>query len=272
MFGRYADPEWLGQGGMAVVYKARHPTLNHFVAIKVLPPHLVASESARKRFVREGQTIAHLKHPNIVGIHDFGEWEGEPYMVMEYIAGRTLGEIIEADAPLPLERIHSITKDIADALDYAHSQGLIHRDVKPSNVMLESTADSDPFKQSERVVLMDFGIARLVTAETMLTGSGVVGTFAYIAPEQIRAVEDIDGRADIYALGVMVYEMLTGELPFKAANPAALLIAHLQQPAPDPCEVHSGVSPKSAAAVLRALQKDPSHRFATAGELAQALQ
>ncbi len=271
ILGRYIDPELLGRGGMAVVYKARHPTLNHLVAIKILPPHLIASESARKRFIREGQTIARLKHPNIVGIHDFGEWEGEPFMVMEYITGRNLGQVIAEEGPLSLERVRNIANGIASALDYAHTQGLIHRDVKPSNVMLEPAASADPFSQTERVVLMDFGIARLAASETLLTGSGVVGTFAYIAPEQIRAAQDIDGRADIYALGIMLYEMLTGELPFKATNPAALLISHLQHPVPDPCEVRSGLPPNACAAILKAAQKDPADRFTTAGELARAL-
>ncbi len=270
--GGYTRLELLGRGGMGEVYKARHPMLGRIVAIKVLPAHLISDVNTRERFIREAQTVARLKHPNIVNIYDFGESDGVPYMIMEYIDGPNLITLLERGDPLPIERVRTIVSDVASALDYAHSQGLVHRDVKPSNVMLEPVPTPDLSRRAERAVLMDFGIARMAAASSRLTGTGVVGTFSYIAPEQIRDDDQVDGRADIYALGVMFYQMVTGQLPFKSNNVAALLIAHLNQPPPDPRTVRPDLPPDIATAILKALEKDPARRFNTAGEMALAIQ
>ncbi len=286
--GAYENLEPIGRGGMAEIYQARHPTLDKTVAIKVLPPALARHSDFRRRFEREAKVVAALKHPNIVQVFDFGESDGTYYMVMEFVAGRDLGDIIHEAAPLPPERARAIIEDIAGALDYAHGQGLVHRDVKPSNVMVEpvtstsSIGSPSPSAEGaagrgrwgvrfERAVLMDFGIARILTGGTRLTATGTMGTFDYIAPEQIQAVSDVDGRADVYSLGVMAFQMLAGRLPFDAAHPAALLIAHLNQPPPDPRQLNPHLPEGAAVALLRALAKKPNQRFNTAGELAAAL-
>ncbi len=269
--GAYENLEPIGRGGMAEIYRAQHPTLGKTVAIKVLPPALAKEADFRKRFEREAKTVAGLKHPHIVQVYDFGESDGTYYMVMEYIAGRDLGDVIRETAPLQIEGVRSIVGDIAGALDYAHTQGLVHRDVKPSNVMLEAITSTGQRDKTERAVLMDFGIARILTGGTRLTATGTMGTFDYIAPEQIQAASDVDGRADVYSLGVMAYQMLAGRLPFDAAHPAALLIAHLNQPAPDPRQLNPHLPEGAAAALLRALAKKPDQRFSTAGEFVAAL-
>lgn len=228
--GPYEVQESIGRGGMAEVYRGIHPTLGRPVAIKILPPRLAAEADFRTRFEREAQTIAGLRHPNIVQIYDFGVADGLHYMVMEYIAGEDLGARIRRIGRMtPLEVLH-IGCDIASALDHAHQQGIVHRDVKPSNVMMQPGTMSGGEQSAERAILTDFGIAKLVTGSTGLTKTGMMGTLDYIAPEQIRASNEVDGRADLYALGVMIYQMLTGKLPFEADNPGAVLIAHSSQP------------------------------------------
>lgn len=273
-FGTYKNLELIGRGGMAEVYKAHHPTLNRPVAIKILPAQLATEADFRNRFVREAQTIATLKHPNIVQVFDFGEVENTYYMVMEHIAGPDLGDFLRSNGPLSLDQAKPIIQDIASALDYSHAENLVHRDIKPSNVMLEpiTAPDVDGQQHPQRAVLMDFGIAKIVGSATRFTQTGgVLGTFDYIAPEQIEASGDIDGRADVYALGIMVYQMLTGELPFQHHNPGALLIAHMTRPAPDPRDVVPDLSREAAQALQRALAKNPTDRYNTAGEFVKAL-
>jgi serine/threonine-protein kinase len=187
-------------------------------------------------------------------------------MVMEFVDGPDLASLLREGESLPLSETFLILEGVASALDYAHKEGLVHRDIKPSNVML------DRGTSGQRPVLMDFGIAKIVGGGTRLTGTGgVLGTLSYIAPEQIRAAADVDRRADIYSLGVMTYQLLTGELPFKSGNPGALLIAHLQQPAPDPRSVNPGIPASVARAVTRAMEKETDARFATAGEFFAAI-
>ncbi len=266
----FGDLEFIGSGGMAMVYKSYHPGLNRTVAVKLLPPHLSSPSLFQARFEREAQTIASLKHPNIVQLFDYGEENRTPYMVMEYIEGETLSHYLQGKKALPLVEVQPLVASLANALDYAHDQGMVHRDIKPSNIMLEPTPGSpeSPF----RVVLMDFGVAKLISGETTrLTFTGVLGSFDYIAPEQIEASGEVDRRADIYSLGVMVYQMLAGELPFKHNNPGALLIAHMQQQPPDPREFNPDLPEEIVSTLLRALEKDPARRHPTAGEFAEAL-
>ncbi len=263
--GVYQVTETLGRGGMAEVYKGQHSTLGREVAIKTLPAAAAQDPEFRKRFEREARTIGALSHPNIVRLYDFGEVAGTYYMVMEYVQGGSLSGRMQQIGALPLAEARRLVGEIGGALDYAHGQGIVHRDVKPSNVMLQQQ-DGD-----WRPVLTDFGIARIMGGGTRITRTGIVGTFDYMAPEQIRDAQDVDGRADIYSLGVMLFQMLTGRLPFEAGHPAALLIAHLNQPAPNPRDLRPDIPELVADATLRALEKDPARRFQTAGELAAAL-
>jgi serine/threonine-protein kinase len=185
-------------------------------------------------------------------------------MVMEYLPGKDLDRLIKNNGKLPLAQALPLIQQIASALDYAHTQGFVHRDIKPSNVLLDSNGT--------RAVLTDFGIAKINDAHTVMTVTGyMLGTFDYVAPEQIQESSHVDGKADIYALGVMVYQMLTGELPFKHSNPGALLIAHLNQPPPDACEILSDLSHHIAVAIQRAMAKKPEERFTTATEFALEL-
>jgi len=263
--GAYQITGALGKGGMAEVFLGQHSTLGREVAIKTLPANLASESDFRKRFEREARTIAALKHPNIVELFDSGEADGTYYMVMEYIKGGDLSDYMRATGSLPIDETRRLASAISGALDYAHQQGIVHRDVKPSNVLLQrDNGDMRP-------VLTDFGIARIVGGKTRITRTGIVGTFDYMAPEQIRDATDVDGRADIYSLGVMLFQMLTGRLPFTASNPGALLIAHLNQPAPDPRGLRPDIPEEVAEATLRALEKDPAKRFQTAGEFAAAL-
>ncbi|MBE7467710.1 MAG: serine/threonine protein kinase [Anaerolineales bacterium] len=308
-FGPYRQLEPIGRGGMAEVYKTTHPRLNRPVALKILPAPLAAQADFRQRFTREAHIVATLEHPNIIRVFDYGEHEAMPYMVMEYVNGQDLGAFLRTHGKLSLASALPLIRQIADALDYAHAHGLVHRDIKPSNILLDSAshpvgdsaspslpvaigdsaspslpvavgdsaspslpvAVGDTTGQT-RVVLTDFGIAKVLDARTAITRTGgVLGTFDYIAPEQIEASPHVDGRADVYALGVMVYQMLTGELPFKHHNPGALLIAHMTQPPPDPRRLAPDLSRDVAHALKRAMAKNPDERFATAGAFVTAL-
>jgi serine/threonine-protein kinase len=269
-FGDYTGLEPIGRGGMAEVYKAQHPTLNRTVAIKVLPAGMSRDPSFRHRFEREARTIATLRHPNIVQLFDFSEAEDTYYMVMEYVSGPPLSEYMREVGALPIDEVRGLLVDIASALDYAHQQGIIHRDIKPSNILLQPS--TTPGGSRQRPILTDFGIAKIIGAATVLTASNVVGTFDYIAPEQIRDSAEVDARTDVYALGVMTYQMLTGKLPFNVSNTAALLIAHLQQPAPNPSKLRPDLPEETSRVVLRTLEKEPDLRFGTAGAMVEAFE
>jgi serine/threonine-protein kinase len=263
-FGEYKNLELIGRGGMAEVYKSTNPTTGKPVAIKILPKALASETEFRQRFTRESQVVSQLEHPNIIRIFDSGEQDGQYYMVMEYLVGKDLSQMIQANGKLPLAQTLPLVQQIASALDYAHANGFVHRDIKPGNVLLDSNGT--------RAVLTDFGIAKVNNAHTVMTVTGyMLGTFDYIAPEQIQESSHVDGKADIYALGVMVYQMLTGQLPFKHNNPGALLIAHLNQPAPDACEILSDLPKNIGVAIQRAMAKKPEERFTIAAEFASAI-
>ena len=280
--GLYQVLEPIGAGGMGEVYKGFQPTLNRPVAIKILPEQLAKNPEFRTRFEREAQMVAVLKHPNIVSVFDFGEAQGKYYMVMEFIDGQTLSDYLRAAGKLPLHEVYTLVTDIASALDYAHDAGLVHRDVKPSNIILEKVTQIPlPHTQTGgatqvpshayRPVLMDFGIAKMVGGGTDLTKTELMGTLDYISPEQITSAKEVDGRADLYSLGVVVYQMLTGELPFPNDSPARLVFAHLQQPPPDPRDTVEDLPASVAKAILKALAKKPEDRFVTASEFVAAL-
>ena len=256
----YTLLEPIGHGGMAVVYRAHQESLDRTVAVKVLSESLAAAPEFLERFRREARTAANLRHPNLITVHDFGEDErGVPYLVLEYIEGATLADLM--DAGLDDERIPDLLDQIAAGLDYAHARGVIHRDIKPGNVLM--TADG-------RAVLADFGLAWLLESAHLTLTGGVIGTPEYMSPEQ-AAGDPIDYRSDVYALGVVLFEMLAGERPFEAESPIGLLLKHLQAPVPSVRALRPELSPAVDEVVHRALAKDPDDRFASAGELARAL-
>lgn len=247
----------IGRGGMAEVYKAEHPSLNVPVAVKKMLPHDDASFT--KRFAREAQTLQTLNHPHIVKLYEFGQVDETGYMVMEYIDGLTLRDYLRQHAPLTPLQAEPILRQLASALDEAHTQGVIHRDVKPSNIMLHTLPDG-----TIRTVLTDFGIAKLMTQATRYTQTGgVVGTFDYISPEQIQAKEELDGRCDQYAFAILTYQMLVGHLPYQQQNAGALLIAHMSQPLPDPREQIPNFPRHAVYALQKAASKEPNGRYPT---------
>jgi hypothetical protein len=269
--GAYEVIELLAHGGMAEVYKGHHSRLDRTVAIKVLSTGLAGDLDFRQRFEREARAVAALRHPNIVQVFDFGDVDEMYYMVMEYIDGIDLARAMRETGPMPLAQVRPILRDLASALDYAHAQGLVHRDVKPSNVMLQSVTAYTPQGPSQRAILMDFGIAKIRTGNTAVTKTGVtMGTLDYMAPEQVHGSSQVDSRADIYSLGVMLYQMLTGELPFRGDNPGMVMLAHLQQPPPDPRVLVPELPDHIVRAIHRTLAKDPNARHATAAELVKA--
>src|SRR5262245_17138911 len=268
--GPYEVGEPLGRGGMAEVYHGVHTRLGRAVAIKVLPAGLAGHADFRERFEREARAVAALRHANIVQVYDFGDAEGIYYMVMEYIAGSDLSQLLAERGPLPLAQALPILRDVAAALDYAHTQGLIHRDIKPSNVLLSYKAAEVDRKLG--TILTDYVIAYMQNISIPATRTGVmIGTLDYMAPEQIRAAGEVDARADVYALGVMLFQMLTGRLPFTNENPGAVVLAHLSEPPPDPRALLPALPDQVALAILCALAKDPAERYQTAGALATAL-
>jgi serine/threonine-protein kinase len=264
---RYHILEQLGEGGMAVVYKAYDTRLETDVALKVirtevLPPNLL--EGALKRFEREAKALARLTHPNIVKVTDYGEYEGMPYLVMPHLPGGTLKGRLSG-RPMPWQEAVRTLIPVARALDYAHRQGMIHRDVKPSNILI--TADGEP-------MLTDFGIAKIISEEaTMdLTGtSATVGTPEYMAPEQVVS-KSVDGRADMYALGVVLYEMVTGRRPFQADTPMAVLFKHASAPLPRPKDFVPDLPDEVERVLIKALAKNPDDRYASMKEMSQALE
>jgi len=258
--GPYTILERIGRGGMATIYKAYQPALERNVAIKVLPDHLADEPGFRQRFHQEAVAVGRLRHPNILTIYDHGEQDGQTYIVSEFIDGGTLHDRL--GKPLPTTEVLRLLAPVASALDYAHTMGVVHRDVKPTNILIGKNGEP---------VLSDFGLARMMESKERLTVSGMIlGTPEYMAPEQCEGDEP-RAAADIYSLGVVAYEMLTGRVPFSAATPAAVIIAQIQSPLPLPRSINPDLPPRVEEALLRVLAKAPEVRFATATEMVDAI-
>ncbi|HYW33038.1 MAG TPA: serine/threonine-protein kinase [Gemmatimonas sp.] len=256
----------LGRGGMGVVYLARDERLDRMVALKVLPAELAALPATRERFLREARTAAHLAHPNIVPVYRADEVGGSAYFAMAFVDGESLADRVRDRGPLPPAEAVPILRDVAWALAYAHARGVVHRDVKPENILLE--------RATRRTLVTDFGIAHHTTPDPSdrLTQDGhVLGTLHFMSPEQVNG-EALDGRSDLYALGVVAYHILSGRLPFEGLGAAAVLVAHATKPAPPLHRVAPNVPTPLAAVVDRCLTKAPGDRFANGEALAEALE
>jgi len=254
----------IGRGGMSVVYRALDRRLNRAVAIKVLPPELAHDPAIRTRFMREAQTSAQLAHAHIVSIYDVGERDGLAYIIMAMVSGGNLAMLLTAEPRQPIDEVRRLLAEVADALAYAHLRGVIHRDIKPDNILLDES--------SGRAMVTDFGIARAIEASTRLTVTGIaVGTPAYMSPEQAVGDREIDGRSDLYSLGVLGYQMLTGRLPFSASNSMALLLKHVSEPPPPVAELRADAPRALREAIERALAKSPEDRWPTAAAMRDAL-
>jgi serine/threonine protein kinase/ligand-binding sensor domain-containing protein len=260
--GPYRILEQIGRGGMATVYKAFQPSMNRDVAVKVLPPHFMQDPSFAERFEREAHTVARLEHPHILPVHDYGKAEdGTTYIVMRYVKAGTLADLLKKN-PISLPEAVRLFEQIADALAYAHEQGIVHRDMKPSNILV------DPRGQT---FLTDFGLARMVEGSSELTGSMIVGTPTYMAPE-LGEGKPADERSDIYALGIILYEMATGRPPFEAETPMAVIIKHITEPLPLPRQLNPNIPESIERVILKALAKDPNARYQSVTDMLQALQ
>lgn len=258
--GQYRIVEQIGLGGMATVYKAYQPALDRYVAIKILPAYYAHEPGFAERFTREARAVAKLTHPHVLPIYDFGQNDGLSYIVMQCVDAGTLKDMM--GKPINLMTGADIIEQLADALDYAHEQGVIHRDVKPSNVLMD---------RGRWVLLSDFGLAKMVEGSLQLTGSGVgVGTPAYMAPEQGQGLK-VDRRADIYSLGIILYEMVTGRVPYEAETPMAVVVKHITEPLPLPRALNSDLPESVERIIMKALAKNPADRYETAGKMAAAL-
>jgi eukaryotic-like serine/threonine-protein kinase len=259
---RYELQEVVGTGGMSSVYRAHDRLLERTVALKVLHEHYSSDEDYIERFRREARAAAQLTHPGIVTVIDRGEQGGRQFIVFEHVAGETLKDVIDREGRLPVPRALELALEVARALQFAHERGLVHRDVKPQNVLLNGDG---------RAKVTDFGIAREVDVEQSMTQTGtVLGTSHYLAPEQARG-EVVDEKSDVYALGAVLFELLTGEVPFPGDSFVAVAMRHIHEPPRDVRELRLDVPPRVAAAVGRALEKDPARRFPTMRDFANEL-
>jgi serine/threonine-protein kinase len=264
--GKYQLVSLVARGGMAEVYKAYQPSLDRYVAVKLLHPHLADDTGFIARFEREAASVARLRHPNIVQVIDFDCQDGRYYMIMEFVEGDSLiAELAsheERGEPYTLEQAAYVISGVASALDYAHERGMVHRDIKPGNIL---------FTAEGQVVLADFGIAHIVGTTLYTESVGALGTPAYLSPEQ-GGGDMGDARSDIYSLGVVLYQILVGRLPFEADTPLGLIQQHIQAPLPPPRQLIPDMPEAVEAVILKALAKDPEERFESAGEMARALQ
>ena len=258
--GRYQIKAELGRGGMAIVYLARDPLFDRDVAVKVLPREFLFDPQFHVRFEREIKTVAQLEHPAIVPVHDVGEEQGQPYFVMRYMTGGSLADWLK-HGKVSLQDTARIVERLAKGLNYAHSKGVIHRDLKPGNVL---------FDNNDEAFISDFGVAKLADAASSMTGSGVIGTPAYMSPEQAQSTQ-VDSRSDIYALGSIIYEMLTGHQPYKADTPMSVILKHITEPVPEILREHPEFPFEVDEVIKKAMHKDPEQRYASMIELARAL-
>ena len=263
-FGKYQLLGLLGRGGMGSVYEAEHLSLRRRVALKVLDPVLTHQPDFVQRFHREVETIAHLEHPNILPVYDSGEDDGLLYLVMLLVRGGTLKDRLQLEPPpWPVRQVLKIAQQVLAALDAAHQQGIIHRDIKPDNILLHG----------DRALLADFGIAKLMQGDA--AGLTIVGTFMgtpdYAAPEQVLALP-LDGRSDLYAFGVVLYELLTGRVPYRADTPMGVALQHVQGMLPPPWEMNPDLPLPIAQVLVKALARDREERYSTGPELAEALE
>lgn len=256
--GQFAILEEIGRGGMATVYKARQLSMNRVVAVKVLPHHFLHDPGFYERFEREVEVITELEHPHILPIYDYGQADGVPYIAMRFLGGGSLEQVIRRGLP-QLSDLEKPLRQIAQALDFAHRQGVIHRDLKPGNIMLDEHGNA---------YLSDFGIARVLGSN--LTGSMIVGTPAYMSPEQANGLP-IDGRSDIYALGVVLFELLTGREPYQAETPMAILLKHINEPMPPISDYRTDVPRPVEDVINKATAKDPDQRYSSAMAMVDGL-
>ncbi|HYH27307.1 MAG TPA: Stk1 family PASTA domain-containing Ser/Thr kinase [Actinomycetota bacterium] len=259
--GRYEIGAAVGQGGMAKVFRATDDVLGRTVAVKVLAPEFARDEQFVERFRREAQAAAALNHPNIVSVFDTGSENGVHYIVMEYLEGRTLRDVLRDEGPLHPDRAAEVAESIAKALGSAHQQNLVHRDVKPGNIMLTPSGD---------VKVMDFGIARATTGEALTQTATVLGTASYFSPEQAKG-EPVDQRSDIYSVGCVLYELVTGRAPFTGDSPVAIVYKHVREEPVLPSAINPDVPAALEAVIMKALAKNPANRYQSASEMAADL-
>lgn len=259
--GRYELIEKIGDGGMAVVYKAKDRLLNRYIAVKILRPEFTKDASFVENFKRESQAAAGLSHPNIVGVYDVGREGNINYIVMELVNGRSLSDVIAEEAPMEYRKVIDIARQVASALSVAHRNKIIHRDVKPHNIMITSDGVAK---------LADFGIAKAVNDATLSTGSKVIGSVHYFSPEQARG-NYVDERSDIYSLGIVMYEMLTGRVPFDGDNPVTVALKHINEEIVPPGEYAGGIPPALERCVLKCTNKFQTNRYSSADELIEDL-
>jgi uncharacterized RDD family membrane protein YckC len=260
----YRIDGYAGRGGMGVVYRATQLALDRTVALKLVAPELAGDEGFRERFKRESRLAASIEHPNVIPIHEAGEADGQLFICMRFVEGTDLRELLALRGPLDPARAARIVSQVADALDAAHARGLVHRDVKPANVLIGDRGGV------EHVYLTDFGLTKQTAGQSTLTQTGQwVGTLDYIAPEQIEG-RAVDARTDVYALGCVLYQTLTGVVPFDRDSEVSKMWAHISEPPPRPSRRRPGIPQAFDAVVARAMAKDPGQRYGSAGELGRA--
>ncbi len=261
-FGRYIIKGELGRGGMATVFHAYDPRFERDVAIKVLPREFLHDPQFRARFEREAKTIALIEHPAIVPVYDFGEEEGQPYIVMRYMSGGSLSDRLN-QGPMPTSEVINMMTRLAPALDAAHGKGIIHRDLKPGNILYDQYGNS---------YLSDFGIARLQqTSSATLTGGAILGTPAYMSPEQVQGGTDIDGRSDIYSMGVILFQLLSGKVPYQADTAAKVMLMHILEPVPHITDTKEDLPATFNEVIEKAMAKEPDDRYQNAIDMSQAI-
>lgn len=257
--GQYHIRQAVGKGGMATVYRAYDPKTDREVAVKVLSPYIAQEPKFKARFVQEANLLVDLRHPNIVPVLDFGEENGYAYIVMPYVTAGTLAERLNK-GPLPLSVANEVLQQLAGALDFAHSNKVIHRDIKPSNILID---------EGGRAMITDFGFARVADESLSITGSGLIGTPAYMSPEQCRG-EDASRLSDQYGFGVVLYQMTTGSLPFEADTPLGVVIMHATEPLPPPREIYPELPIRVEAVIMKVLDKEPGNRYPSMVALKEA--